>query len=149
VIEDGPVGFPSDELPQGMSADDYLAQLEKQYGKELCVRIEYALGYIAISAPPNQGARYVPCGRTGVGVGEMVEKVESVDLGGEIVQAKGFEITGTSDMLNQHNEGLYIRLASGIVIEYGARPADATYEDYLHKGKPMLLQILASFKTLP
>jgi hypothetical protein len=149
VIEDGPVGFPSDELPQGMSADDYLAQLEKQYGKELCVRVEYALGYLYISAPPNQGARYVPCGRTGVGVGEMVEKVDSVDLGGEIVQAKGFEITGTSDMLDQHNETLYIQLPGGIVIEYGARPADATYEDYLVKGKPMLLQILASFKTLP
>jgi len=76
IAEIGVEGFPADELPEGMSPDEYMAQLREKYTDRLCVHVEYGLGYIYISAPPNEGFRYALCGRTGVGVGEVVEKSE-------------------------------------------------------------------------
>ncbi|HEY43422.1 MAG TPA: hypothetical protein G4O11_05500 [Anaerolineae bacterium] len=141
------MGFPTDELPEGMSIDEYIAQLQEQYGNSLCVHVGYSLGYVSISAPPNAGFRYVICGRTGVGVGEMINKVELVNIDGRTYEATGFEFIGDDETLDNHNETFVILLDDGTRIEYGARPAqDATYEDYLMKTKEVLLQILASFE---
>jgi hypothetical protein len=146
LTETGVEGFPSDELPEGMSPDEYMAQLQEKYTDKLCVHIEYGLGYIYISAPPNQGHWYAACGRTGVGAGEIINKTEDVTLGGQSHTAVGFEFIGGGETLEQHNETFRINLADGTVIEYGARPEPtASYQDYLMKGKPMLLRILASY----
>ena len=149
ITEIGVEGFVSDELPEGMTSDEYMAQLREQYSDKLCVHIEYALGYIYISAPPNQGFRYATCGRTGIGAGEIVEKSETVVIAGQTYRAEGYEFTGAwepCETLDCHNETLVIALEDGTRIEYGARPEPtASYEDYLMKGKDMLLQILASY----
>jgi hypothetical protein len=153
ITEIGVEGFVSDELPEGMTSDEYMAQLREQYSDKLCVHIEYALGYIYISAPPNQGFRYANCGRTGVGAGEIVEKSETVVIAGQTYKAEGYELTGAwepCETLDCHNETLVIALEDSTRIEYGARPEPtASYEDYLTKGKEMLLQILASYETVP
>jgi len=149
ITEFGVVGFSSDELPEEMSTEDYMAQLQAQYGNSLCVQVEYALGYLMISAPPNEGFGYYPCGRTGVGVGEIENKVEVVTIGGHTYEANGFEFIGKDETLPEHNETFVLTLEDGTRIEYGARPvSDATYEDYLMKGKGMLLQILATYETI-
>jgi hypothetical protein len=141
------MGYPTEELPEGMDHETYIAQLQEQYGNSLCVQVSYSLGYISISAPQNEGGRYTICGRTGVGVGEIVDKVEQVFIDGRIYEATGFEFIGDGEMLEDHNETMYIRLEDGTRIEYSASPAsDATYEDYLMKTKEVLLQILASFE---
>jgi putative hemolysin len=149
ITEIGVTSFPSDELPEGMSGDEYLAQLQAQYSNKLCVGIQYGLGYIYIAAP-NLDHRYAICGRTGVGAGEMIAKTEPVTIGGQTYTADGFEfvsnVPGADDSLTYHEETLYIQLADGARIEYGSVPrADATYEDYVVKGKGMLLRILASY----
>jgi hypothetical protein len=142
------MGFPTDELPEGMSTEAYIAQLQGQYGNSLCVQVGYSLGYVSISAPANEGFRYVICGRTGVGVGELINKVELVNIDGRTYEATGFEFIGDDETLDNHNETFVIHLDDGTRIEYGARPAsDATYEDYLMKTKEVLLQILASFEV--
>jgi hypothetical protein len=147
ITEHEVMGFPNDELPDGMDNETYLAQLQEQYGTSLCVQVGYSLGYITISAPQNEGGRYTICGRTGVGVGEIKDKVEQVYIDGRIYEATGFEFIGDGEMLEDHNETMYILLDNGTRIEYGAGPAhDATYEDYLMKTKEVLLQILASFE---
>ncbi|HEY48081.1 MAG: hypothetical protein AMJ88_08640 [Anaerolineae bacterium SM23_ 63] len=147
VMEFEVMGFPTDELPEGMSIDEYIAQLQEQYGNSLCVHVKYSLGYVSISAPENVGYRYVICGRTGVGVGEIKNKVELVDIDGRIYEATGFEFIGDGETLDNHNETFFILLDDGTRIEYGAGPAsDATYEDYLLGTKEVLLQILASFE---
>jgi hypothetical protein len=141
------MGFPTEELPEGMSSEEYVAQLQEQYGNSLCVQVGYSLGYVSISAPPNEGFRYAICGRTGVGVGEIKNKVEQVYIDGRIYEATGFEFIGDDETLDNHNETFVIHLDDGTRIEYGAGPAhDATYEDYLMKTKEVLLQILASFE---
>ena len=150
ITEFGVEGFPSDELPEGMSAEEYMAQLRAQYGDKLCVQVEYALGYLVISAPPNEeGLRYATCRRTGVGVGEIVGQSEEVTIGGQTYTAVGYEFIGEGETLVDHNETFAIELEDGTVIEYGARPEPtASYEDYLMKGKEMLLQILASYEPV-
>jgi len=149
ITEIGVTSFPPDELPEGMSGDEYLAQLQEQYSSRLCVGIQYGLGYIYIAAP-NLDHRYAICGRTGVGAGEMIDKAEPVAIGGQTYTADGFELISDApdadDSLVNHQETLYVQLADGARIEYGSIPrADATYEDYLMKGKSMLLRILASY----
>ena len=147
IMEFEVMGFPTEELPEGMDSEEYVAQLQEQYGDSLCVQVGYSLGYISISAPPNEGFRYVICGRTGVGVGEIVDRVEQVYIDGRIYEATGFEFIGNGEALEEHNETMYILLEDGTRIEFGAGPAhDATYEDYLMKTKEVLLQILASFE---
>jgi len=149
IAEQGVEGFPTDELPEGMSVDDYVAQLEQQYGHKLCVSVGYELGYVNISAPANQGFRYAICGRTGVGVGEMLKKSETIVVAGQPYTASGFEFVGPEqpcEALACHNETFVLQLADGTRIEYGAAPADnATYEDYLRTTRDILLQVVASY----
>lgn len=147
IMEFEVMGFPTDELPEGMDSEAYVAQLQEQYGNSLCVQVGYSLGYVSISAPANEGFRYVICGRTGVRAGEIINKVEQVFIDGRIYEATGFEFIGDGETLDNHNETFFIILDDGTRIEYGAGPAsDATYEDYLMKTKEVLLQILASFE---
>ena len=149
ITEHGVQGFPTDELPEGMSVDDYIAQLQEKYGNKLCIEVKYELGYITISAPANQGFRYATCGRTGVGVGEVIDKSETMVVAGQTYTATGFEFMGVEkpcEALSCHDETFVLQLADGTRIEYGTAAADdATYEDYLATTKDVLLQIVASF----
>lgn len=156
ITELGPVMFSPDEVPEGTTDEEYMAQLQEQYGDKLCVYIEYALGYIYISAPPNQGEgfRYYPCGLTGLGAGEIEQKTKEVTIAGQTYTAQGFEWIGDMapcspprETLDCHNETMIIELEDGTRIEYGARyEPTATYADYLMKGKDMLRRIVASFE---
>jgi hypothetical protein len=149
ILESGVMGFPTDELPEGMSIDDYLAQLEEQYGQRLCVSLQFSSGYIHISPPENDAFRYALCGRTGVGAGELIEESETVFIAGEYQRAEGFEFVGADETLPEHNETLVIRLPDGTRIEYGALPVDGvTYDEYLIETKPILLQILSTYEAI-
>jgi hypothetical protein len=144
----GPQSFASDELPEGMTPDQYIDQLTKSYTDKLCVMIEVPLGFIAISAPPNHGYKYTICGRSGAGAGEMTNKIESMEINGQTYPSQGFELMAGGETLDLHNETLSVELPDGTVIQYGARPdASATYADYLMKTKEVLKQILASYRT--
>jgi len=124
-------------------------QLLKEYTNQLCVQIDYGLGYIMISAPPNQEEMYVICGRTGVGAEEIIEKVEGVTISGQVYQANGWEVRSAGETLDMHNEFFRVELEDGTVFEYGASTHnEATYEDYLMKTKPILQRILNSYKSL-
>jgi hypothetical protein len=157
IAESGPVGFLSEELPEGMTADQYITQLQEQFGNQLCVQIENGLGYISISAPPNEGFRYIPCGLTGLGAGETVEKSEEVTIAGQTYTAQGIEWIGnmapcspSQETLDCHSEMMRVQLQDGTQIEFGSRyETTASFEDYLMKGRGMLLQILASYETMP
>jgi hypothetical protein len=148
ITEHGPDGFPSEELPEGISADEYLEQLVEKYSNQLCVGIHYSHGYIYILAPIDSEFRYAICGRTGVGAGELIEKTEEVFVAGELVTAEGFEFIAESDTLPYHNETLVLTLSDGTRIEYGASPVEgATYEDYLTEAKLVILQILSTYEV--
>jgi len=157
ITESGPEGFLAADIPEGMSADDYLAQLQEQYGNQLCVRIEYALGYMNISAPPNEGFRYAICGLTGLGVGDVVQKSEEVNIAGQTYTFQGFEWIGNTapcspprETLDCHFENMSVVLHDGTQIQFGTRhEPTARFEDYLMKGRDMLLRVIASYETMP
>lgn len=149
-------GYPSDEngmpdggLPDGVTPETYFDYLEETYGNNLCIQITYALGYLTISVPENEGFRYATCGRTGVGVATITDIEQQVIVDGQTITAKGMDVQAGGETLDQHNETLYLQLPDGTRIEFGSRPlADATYQDYLMKGKPMLILILKTYTSL-
>lgn len=146
ITEIGVQGFPTDELPEGMSNEEYLAQLENQYSNNICVTVKVGYGTINISAPETQ--KYAICGRTGVGVGELIDRTEEVFIAGKTYFADGFEFIGADETLPQHNETMVIYLDDGTRIEYGARPDEnGTFEDYLRSAKLTILEILSTYTT--
>jgi len=141
-------GIPSDEIPAGMSVEVYQEQLQQVY-PELCVEIRIGQGYVNISAPPNAGSRYTPCGITGVGQGEVTSKTEEVSVNGQIYIAQGMEFVGSGD-LTDHMEMFSIELENGTRIRFGGgSTSSASYDDYLANTKDVLLQILATYDPLP
>lgn len=156
IEEVGPQGYPTDEnglplggLPDGVTVETYFEYLQETYGNNLCVGVRYSLGYIYISAAENQEYRYALCGRTGVGVAEIIQQEEEIIVDGMTVTASGMEVKGPGESLNDHNETMVVHLPDGTRIEYGAAPrADATYEDYLMKTRATLLQILETFEII-
>lgn len=148
-------GFPSDEngnpvgdFPEGLGPGEVIEYLRQTYGENLCVQISYALGYITISVPENTQFRYATCGRTGVGAGELIQKEETIQLDGSEYAAEGFEFRSGGDILPEHNETFHLTLPDGTRVEYGSRPSEnATYQDYLMKTKPILLEILSTYRS--
>jgi hypothetical protein len=153
ITESGVVGFPTDELPAGKTADEYMTELQAQYGDTLCVGVSYGSGYVNISAPDNTEFRYALCGRTGVGVGTMTDKSESITIAGSSFTATGYEFEGDEDpcdMLPCHNETMVLQLSDDTRIEYSASPVDGvTYADYVSSTKPVLVQIVQTFVPGP
>ena len=150
IIVHGIDGFPTNELPDGMTPDEYMQQLRAQHPDPLCVEVLYALGYFTINSPENAERQYTPCGRTGVGAGETQAKSQTISIAGKEYTAEGFEFLGGGDSLDSHNETLHVMLENGLRIEFGALPRiDATWQDYLMKGKPLILDILAGMEMMP
>jgi hypothetical protein len=156
----GPQGFSTEDKPDDMTAEQYMDSLLKEYTDRLCVKIDYALGWITISAPPNQEKHLTPCGPTGVGAGELISKIQSVYVGDQLYRANGHEIRlqvndGADgilmgETLDLHSEMYYIQLQDRTVIRFGSTPRhDATYEDYMMKTRETLLQILATYQPSP
>lgn len=141
-------GNPLGDIPADLESDEIFEYLRETYGDNLCVQITYALGYITISVPENEGFRYATCGRTGVGVGELIPKEEPVQIDGTEIMAEGFEFRSGGDLLQEHSETYHLRLPDGTRIEYSSRAsAEATYQDYLMKTKPVLLEILSTYRS--
>lgn len=150
IIVHGIEGFPTDELPDGMTPDAYMLQLHGQHPDPLCVEVLSTLGYFTINSPENAERQYTPCGRTGVGAGETQVKSQLISITGKDYTAEGFEFLGGGDSLDSHNETLHVILDNGLRVEYGALPRiDATWQDYLMKGKPLILEILAGMEITP
>jgi hypothetical protein len=150
IIPHGIEGFPTEDMPTGMPPDQYMVQLRQQYPYPLCVEVRYALGYLTINSAANADFKYTPCGRTGVGAGELQQKTETITIAKKEYTAEGFEFLGGGESLDLHNETFHILLENGLRLEYGSIPrTDATYQDYLMKGKPMVLEILAGMEIGP
>lgn len=142
----GPQGYNAFEMPDDLTDEEYLAQLQEFFSDKLCVRIEYELGYILISAPPNQDFGYTICGITGLGVGEVIEKTEEIMVGETAYIFQGFEFISESEPAGTHLEMLQQVLDDGTRIEFGSSSnTGVTFEDYLESTRETLLEILATF----
>ena len=80
------------------------------------------------------------------GVAEITNKTEDVMLNGQASTATGMEINGETE----HSEMFILDLSNGTRINFGGGgQTTAEYEAYLANTKPILLQILASYKPVP
>lgn len=153
ITATGVDGYPTEELPEGKTPGEYIAELQALYGNTLCVSVGYQSGYVNISASANAAFRYSICGRTGVGTGTTTNKTETVVIAGSSYVANGFEFVGDQvpcDTLPCHNETMVLQLPDGTRIEYSAAPVEGvSYADYLATTRPVLLQIVSTFIPAP
>jgi hypothetical protein len=146
----GPTDIPAGDLPEGMTSQEYLDTLLKEYTDQLCIQIEYSLGYIWISAEPNNTDEFmVDCGNSELFAGEKQPLERNLSIGSEVYLARGFEYIGTGETLDQHNEMVWIDLEDGTRIVYGATSrTDANYLDYTMKTQIILERIIGTYQPL-
>lgn len=124
-----------------------VSKLYETYTGEVCVGIQYKLGYIYISAPDNKEFGIATCGRTSAAY-EQLAKEEKLTVDGQEYLSRGFEEKGPGEALSYHNETMIINLNDGTRIEYGSVVAKgATYADYLAMREE-LLRIITSYKKI-
>jgi len=136
-----------EDVKQGIT----FQEVYDKYTGKICLFLTYQTGYINISAPVNEGFKYVLCGRTGVGACDTKEKSEELVIDGEKYTAEGFEEicqTSNSAPLSSHNETMAVTLDDKTRIEYGSSSDPTkTFADYL-KIRDEILKIVQSYKTL-
>ena len=148
VEELGPEYFPPDELPAGADSNVYLEQLQERY-RGICVRVEYGLGYVYVSAPLNSEARYSPCGRTGVGEVDIVTRTLTLPIDGALYETTEMEfISSLGETLADHSNYLMVRLDDGSRIEIGSVPGAASWQEYVASTRDVLLRIVSSYQSL-
>jgi len=151
ISTQGVTGYPTEELPDNMTSAEYIVWLSEIYPDDICVGLQYGVGFITIQPPPDQGGKYGgPCGVTGVGDYAIVEITETVMIDEQIYLADGWEIYERDDEATFRSEFFFVHLEDGTRIDYGGYWVDegATYEDYL-PVKETLIQILASYRKRP
>ncbi len=151
ISTQGVTGYPTDELPDNVTPAEYIVWLSEIYPDDICVGLQYGVGFITIQPPPDQGGKYGgPCGVTGVGDYDIADTTETVMIDEQAYLADGWEIYERDDEATFRSEFFFVHLEDGTRIDYGGYWADegATYEDYL-PIKETLLQILASYRKRP
>jgi hypothetical protein len=143
----GATGFPSEELPAGLTADAYLRQIEASYPDGICAAVRLEMGTVVFMVAPERGGRYGgPCGWTGVGDYDLIEQTEPITIAGQEYVAAGFEVRERGDTAVWIGEFFSFQIEDGTRIQFGSA-ADATPETY-QAAKPVLLQIVASYRSL-
>lgn len=133
-----------EEVDAGMTFEDKFLE----YTGKICITITHNLGYLQISAPPNDGFAHVLCGRTGRAY-EGPDRTETLTIDGDSYTASGFEEQGPGETLNYHNETLVLTLTDGTRIEYGSRPEEtATFADYFGMREE-IIRIVESYRKVP
>lgn len=139
----GVTGFPTDELPENLTAEEYQAQLEAKYPDDLCVTVTYKTTFVTFVPSEDSVGKYtVPCGVTGVGDYDVESNIESLIIGNVQMVGDVFWLSernsgawhGEFTMLNPHdNEGIHFGSVTG------------THEEFLAAQETMM-QIVFSFR---
>lgn len=143
-LEHGVEGFPAEDLPENMTEDEYMAELVDTLGNNLCLEIQYGTGYVSVSAPVNDGFQYAICGPTGVGLGDITSRSETVVIGGQQYVANGREYVSEDE--SEHDETLWVILPDKTRITFGQGVDDPeVYDEYRQDILPVLLEIVESY----
>jgi hypothetical protein len=145
----GVMGYSLEELPPGMTDDEFLASLVQKYPGDLCVGIEVRMGFITIQAPPDKGGKYTgPCGVTGIGAYDIIAKTETVLVDRRTYVVKILEVHQRDAAGTFQSEFSSLQLEDGTQIDFGGHwlYSGDTYADYL-PVKKILLQILESYSS--
>lgn len=138
----GVTGFPTAELPAGMTSEAYLQQLEESYPADLCVTVRYQAGFVTFAPAAEKEGRYtVPCGVTGVGDYDITNLTETVLIDGVPHSASGFVLRGSAGAW----QGEFYLLDAGDSVRIHFGSFDGTEEEYLNIEET-LQRIVASYR---
>ena len=144
--------FDLNEIPAGMTEDEYRDHLYETVGPNICVKLVLGDGYLLFEAPENWEANYTFCRRLGPGTPgwSTPERHEVVEMDGQVFTFSGRELIKIDGTGNEHDETLAIKLPSGVRIEFGAySDADGGYARYRTDVLPVLLRVLETYETIP
>lgn len=132
--------------------DKAIETIFAKYTGKVCIKIEYKLGYVFISAKDNNQNKIVTCSEFGLRKNLKINQ-ESVTVGSKTLTASGVLIDDArGNNIYYQKEFFHIELDDGNGIEYGTlsgrdKNTQYTFEDYL-KIKKELLQIVQSYKKI-
>lgn len=146
VVSGGVTGFPSEELPPGLTPSNYFATLEAAYPDDLCVSVTLPHAFLTLQSPPELGGEYAsPCGISGIGVYDVVTSEQTVMVGSTSYTCNVTRLyqSGT-DILK--GEFMILHLENGMRIDLGGEwETSGSYEQYA-ADRDTLLMVLASFR---
>lgn len=139
----GIMGFPPEELPENMTADEYLAHLQSLYPDGLCVGLTYQAVHITFVPTSERVRRYVDCGITGTGDARRFEDEE------QSLIIDGRQVTGITTRLygqegNWRGEFTMLDINDELEIHYG-EVNNSTHEAFL-AAQETLMQIVMSLR---
>ena len=146
----GVTGYPTEELPAGMTPDQFSAQLEATYPAQLCVDVQLPIGFLTIGAPQERGGKYsTPCGVSGIGAYTIVNKTEMVTIAGQAYSAGGMEIYDPQQNNVFKAEIYHFKLGDDTRFIYGGDwlQSGRTHDDYL-PYREILLRMIGSYRPL-
>jgi hypothetical protein len=152
VFELGVETFDLNDVPAGMTADEYRDLLYETHGPNICVQLVLGDGYIYFEAPENWEGNYTFCRKLGPNAPgwSAPERQEVIEIGGQEFTFEGRAFIKTDGTGNDHDEALALKLPSGVRIEFGAySDADGGYDQYRAEVLPVLIRILESYETIP
>lgn len=144
--------FDLNDVPEGMTRDEYQDHLYEIHGPNICVQLVLGDGHIFFEAPENWEGNYTFCRKLGYGAPGWFapERQEVLEMGGQAFTFTGREFIKIDGTGNDHDEALALKLPSGVRIEFGADPdADGGYDQYRTEVLPLLIQILETYETIP
>ncbi len=153
----GVQGYPTDELPEGVTSEAYLDQLIATYPDDICVSIGYGLGSVHILAPLEEGGKYAYiCPGLGIGDYDVVDTTETLTIDGRsLTTTFGSQILERDEVGTFRSEIFRFELEDGTQITYIAGPQfstdfatdyDTSFAEFM-ADKAILLQIIESYQT--
>lgn len=142
----GVTGFPSEELPTGLTPSQYFATLEATYPDDLCVSLQLPHAFLTVQTPAELGGRYAdPCGISGIGVYDVVTSEQAVFVGSTEYTVNRTQLyqSGTDVLLG---EFMILHLENGMRIDLGGMwEGSGSYDEYA-ADRDTLLAVLASLR---
>ena len=150
----GITGFDPAEKPAGLTFDQYVAQLRREYPDDICVSVAIKGGFVVIRPPEDEGGSYShPCPGMGIGDYDVFPLTEEVVINGRTYTAEGWEIRERDEAGSWRNEYFFLDLEDGTRIVFGGgsnsirESGEAVYQAYL-ATKEVLLQIVTSYMPI-
>lgn len=147
----GVTGFSIEELPENMTVEAYLEQLQELYPDDLCVTVLYEEGFVVFAPAFDKEGKYtVPCGVTGVGDYVLTDITETVVIDGvPLTTTVGVQMRGSAGAWR--GEFLRLPVNDDIYIDYGSMEGSVVRdvpEERYFELKKTLLQIVTSFRRI-
>jgi hypothetical protein len=139
----GVTGFPTDELPENVTAEEYQAELEAKYPDDLCITVTYKTTFVTFVPSDDSVGKYtVPCGVTGVGDYDVESNIESLIIGNVQMVGDAFWLS-ERDSGAWHGEFTMLNPHDNIGIHFGS--LSGTQEEFL-QARETMMQIVFSFR---